>query len=219
MKIQDSIAFKKNPLKRIFDVTFSFLLLLLTIPFVAAIALGIWLTIGRPILFSQHRAGIGMREFRINKLRTMRETRDSNGILLPDSERQTPFTRMIRRSRLDEIPQLISVLSGDMSLVGPRPLLLSSIKEFEGFGQLRCSVAPGLTGWAQVNGNTQLTTQQKLALDIWYIHHRNMILDFFIILLTIRTLLLGEKRNNARLQVAENYLNGLRELISGNTKA
>ena len=115
----------------------------------------------------------------------MHDLRDASKDLLPDEARQTPFTRWVRRLRLDELPQLISVLAGEMALVGPRPLMSPTIMEFGELGRLRCSVPPGLTGWAQVNGNTKLTTRQKLALDLWYIKHQTIAFDLFVLLLTV----------------------------------
>jgi lipopolysaccharide/colanic/teichoic acid biosynthesis glycosyltransferase len=192
--------------KKIFDKFIAGMLLVLSLPLAIATVASTWAVLGSPVLFSQTRVGLGTREFTIRKFRTMRDDRDANGVLLPDEQRQTPLTRIMRRIRLDELPQLVSVLFGDMAFVGPRPLLRSTIQEFGELGRMRCTVAPGLTGWAQVNGNTHLTAHQKMALDIWYIGHQSMALDAFIILLTLRTILFGEKKDPQRLSTAENYL-------------
>lgn len=200
---------KSSLSKKALDKLLVSLGLLFAIPLMAALASGIWVTLGRPLLFAQTRVGLGLGEFTIRKFRTMHDTRDASGNLLPDEARQTTFTRTVRRLRLDELPQLVLVLSGDMSLVGPRPLMLSTIQGFGELGRLRCSVLPGLTGWAQVNGGTHLTSRQKLALDLWYINHQTVALDFSILLLTVRTIVCGEKLDPKRLAIAEGYLDKL----------
>lgn len=202
-------ASRPSFLKTILDKILVSLGLLCSTPLMLALSAGIWVTLGRPLIFAQTRAGLGLREFTIKKFRTMHDMRDASNKLLPDEARQTSFTRIVRRLRLDELPQLVSVLSGDMALVGPRPLMLSTNLEFGEFGRLRCSVLPGLTGWAQVNGNTQLTTRQKLALDVWYVNHQSVTFDLYILLLTVRTLICGERKNRTRLAAAEDYLDKL----------
>jgi lipopolysaccharide/colanic/teichoic acid biosynthesis glycosyltransferase len=136
----------------------------------------------------------------------MHDLRDVNGRLLPDSERQTPFTRFVRVVRLDEFPQLFSILKGDMDFIGPRPLQPVTIASFGPAGMIRGEVRPGLTGWAQVNGNTRLTDWQKVALDVWYIDHRTLLLDLKIVLLTAATILTGERVNPTNLEVAVAHL-------------
>ena len=197
---------RQSILKKIFDRLIAIVLLIFSLPLTIAIAACIWVALGRPIFFSQSRAGLGARNFTILKFRTMRNDRGPDGILLPDHMRETRFTRLLRRTRLDELPQLISILRSDMAFVGPRPLLSPTIVEFGELGQLRCTVDPGMTGWAQVNGNTHLTARQKLALDIWYVAHQSLALDMLIVLLTVRTIVLGEKTNQRRLEIAEKYL-------------
>jgi lipopolysaccharide/colanic/teichoic acid biosynthesis glycosyltransferase len=201
-----SLSPKSKIAKRVMDVFLAATFLILSVPLWLAVAVGTWFTLGRPLFFVQTRAGLGMHEFTIRKFRTMRNDYDANGILLPDQERQTPFARLVRRNRLDELPQLASVLRGDMAFVGPRPLLMSTIRGLSEFGSLRCSLAPGLTGWAQVNGNTHLTMRQKLALDLWYIEHRSVALDCLILLMTVQTVIFGEKANFKNLAIAEDYL-------------
>jgi lipopolysaccharide/colanic/teichoic acid biosynthesis glycosyltransferase len=180
-------------------------LLLASIP-LAITALVILLALGKPLLFSQYRAGQGMRLFRISKFRTMHDYRDSSGGLLPDDYRQTSVTQFVRRFRFDELPQLFMIWRGDMAFVGPRPLLLDTIEEMGWLGRHRCSVRPGLTGWAQVNGGLRLNNAQKLALDIWYVDHRSVSLDLFVVLLTLKTLLTGERINKRRLAIAAAHL-------------
>jgi lipopolysaccharide/colanic/teichoic acid biosynthesis glycosyltransferase len=143
----------------------------------------------------------------------MSEERGEDGQLLADELRQTRATAILRRIRFDELPQLLAVLRGDMSFVGPRPLPISVLSELGEAGLVRCLVAPGMTGWAQVNGNTRLKNEQKLALDIWYIDHRSLALDLFILLLTVKTLIAGERINAARLEIAERYLNQRKALM------
>lgn len=163
-------------------------------------------SVGRPLLFRQTRCGLNTRPFTLCKFRTMNDLRDSRGELLPDVLRQTPLTGTLRRFRLDELPQLLSIARGDMAFLGPRPLLPASIAALGELGRLRCSVLPGLSGWAQVNGNTRLSDREKLALDLWYIQHRSLLLDCRIVAMTAVTLVLGERRNETALALARNLL-------------
>lgn len=178
------------------------------LPLMGLTAIVVWINLGRPLFFKQVRAGIGMRTFTILKFRTMTEARGPDGELLADELRQTKLTALLRRLRFDELPQLLSILRGDMSLVGPRPLPLATVAAFGELGRLRCLVAPGLTGWAQVNGNTRLSDDQKIALDLWYVGHASLRLDGLILLLTLKTIILGEKVHRERLKMAEEYLAG-----------
>ncbi|BDA82968.1 UDP-phosphate galactose phosphotransferase [Aureimonas sp. SA4125] len=171
--------------------------LLATLPIWPLVAAMVWASVGRPLLFRQTRSGRGMRPFTICKFRTMHDARDAAGALLPDALRETPAMRLLRRWRLDELPQLLAIARGEMSFVGPRPLLPDTIQGFGEFGRLRCAVSPGLTGWAQVNGNTRLTDRQKLALDLWYIHHRSLYLDLKILAMTAITIVRGERLGEA----------------------
>ncbi len=175
----------------------------------------VWAALGRPLLFRQVRSGLARRPFTLVKFRTMRDLRDDDGELLPDAERETAATRLIRRLRLDEIPQLLAIAAGDMRFVGPRPLKPETIDGFGALGELRASVPPGLTGWAQVNGNTRLSNAEKLALDIWYVDHRSVALDARILVLTVATLLLGERIRPAALAEAERHLAGRVASVGG----
>jgi lipopolysaccharide/colanic/teichoic acid biosynthesis glycosyltransferase len=166
----------------------------------------VWISLGRPLLFRQIRSGRHGRLFTLVKMRTMRDARADDGQFLPDSERQTRTTRLIRAARLDEIPQLLAIFAGDMNFVGPRPLQPSTIASFGRLGELRGTVAPGLTGWAQVNGNTHLSDEEKLALDIWYIDHRSAALDGRILLMTAQAVLSGERVNQKNLAAALHHL-------------
>jgi lipopolysaccharide/colanic/teichoic acid biosynthesis glycosyltransferase len=166
----------------------------------------VWATLGRPLLFRQARSGLAQRPFALVKFRTMRDLRDAAGEPLPDAERETAVTRLIRRLRLDEIPQLLAIVSGEMRFIGPRPLKPETIAGFGMLGEVRCSVPPGLSGWAQVNGNTRLSNDEKLALDVWYVDHRSPALDARILVLTVATLLTGEARRPAAIAQAEAHL-------------
>jgi lipopolysaccharide/colanic/teichoic acid biosynthesis glycosyltransferase len=169
--------------------------LLLTLPLWLLAAVLVGISLGRPLLFHQVRTGLEGKPFVISKFRTMHDGRGPGGGLLPDSSRETPVTRYMRRVRLDELPQLLSILRGDMAFIGPRPLLPETIQAFGEMGRLRCRVRPGVSGWAQVNGNTHLNDREKLALDLWYVRNRSFRLDLFILLMTARVSLLGERVN------------------------
>ncbi|MBZ9943108.1 sugar transferase [Mesorhizobium sp. BR1-1-13] len=168
-------------------------LLVLSLPLWLVAAVLVWANIGRPLFFRQSRSGLEGRPFVICKFRTMHEGRDGNGMLLPDALRETPATRLMRSVRIDELPQLLSIAKGDMAFMGPRPLLPATIAEFGELGRIRGTVRPGLSGWAQVNGNTRLTNSEKLALDLWYVRNRSLWLDLHILVLTVQVALLGER--------------------------
>ncbi len=178
----------------------------LMLPFFLLACMVVFATLGRPLFFSQVRAGRNGQTFILTKLRSMTDDRDASGVLLPDRQRQTPFTTIVRRLRADEVPQLISILRGDMALVGPRPLMPETIGEFGGLGQLRCAIRPGLTGWAQVSGNTNLSNPEKLHLDLWYAAHRSTALDFRIMAETIAVAFRGEHRREDRIGQAEQWV-------------
>lgn len=172
-------------IKHLFDIIFSLTLIILLAPLILFIALLIWVTMGRPILFRQRRVGYQGQVFTIYKFRTMTEERDENGNLLPDEQRLTRFGRFLRETSLDELPELFNVLKGDMSLVGPRPLLVEYLPYYTPEERKRHNMRPGITGWAQVNGRNAITWDQKLALDVWYVDNWSLWLDFKIILMTI----------------------------------
>ena len=187
---------------RVFEIIFIILILpLLAVPFIIVAAL-VWMQLGVPIFFSQTRMGRNGQAFVLYKFRTMNNVRDANGVLLPDEYRQTKLTKLLRRYRLDEMPQLLNILAGQMAIVGPRPLLPETVLQNSNEGKIRCRVRPGLTGWAQVSGNTLLTENEKLALDLWYVSNRNIKMDLSIILETMMVLVIGEHPNSARLAQA-----------------
>jgi len=171
-------------LKRLFDLVVSFSLLLLLMPLMLGVALLVRVSLGRPVLLRQVRPGINGRPFFFYKFRSMTEERDSTGCLLPDEKRLTGFGRRLRASSLDELPQLFNVLRGDMSLVGPRPLLMEYLPLYTPEQARRHEVVPGITGWAQVNGRNAISWEEKFALDVWYVDHRSFLLDMRILVLT-----------------------------------
>jgi len=171
--------------KRLFDLSLAFPALIILLPLFALIGVLVRLKLGTPILFRQWRPGLHGQPFIIFKFRTLTNARDANGKLLPDSARLTPFGHFLRRTSLDELPELFNVLKGDMSLVGPRPLLMTYLNRYTPEQMRRHEVRPGITGWAQVNGRNTLKWAQKLTLDVWYVDHRSLTLDLKIILTTL----------------------------------
>lgn len=188
--------------------------LVTVIPIMLVTAGLVWARLGRPLIFRQTRCGLGVNPFTVIKFRTMHEKRDARNELLCDAERLTPMTRSMRRFRLDELPQLLAVAKGDMAFIGPRPLLPSTIAAFGKLGQLRCAVLPGLTGWAQVNGNTLLSDKEKLALDLWYVENRSFALDCHILAMTVLVIFKGEQTNNNNLSRARSAMR-YRQMASG----
>jgi sugar transferase EpsL len=172
-------------LKRALDVTGALLGLLLFGPIMLVVAMLIWLSMGPPVLFRQQRPGYRGHPFVILKFRTMREARDHDGRSLSDEARLTPLGRLLRGTSLDELPQLFNVLKGEMSLVGPRPLLIEYLDRYSPEQARRHEVRPGITGWAQVNGRNTLSWEKRFRLDVWYVDHRSVRLDLEILWLTL----------------------------------
>ena len=172
-------------MKRIFDLSASSVLLVVFAPVMILIAVAIAIRLGRPVIFCQVRPGLHGKPFTLFKFRTMRAAAPTDSQPLPDSDRLTPLGRWLRRASLDELPQLWNVLKGDMSLVGPRPLLMDYLPYYTPEQTRRYEVRPGLTGWAQVNGRNAVSWQQRLALDVWYVDHRSLRLDVKILWLTL----------------------------------
>jgi lipopolysaccharide/colanic/teichoic acid biosynthesis glycosyltransferase len=171
--------------KRLFDLVVAALALLALLPVIVAVALAVRLALGSPVLFRQMRPGLHGRPFELLKFRTMREANDAAGRPLADEERLTRFGRILRSTSLDELPGLLNVLRGEMSLVGPRPLLMQYLGRYTPEQARRHEVRPGLTGWAQVNGRNAIGWNEKFALDVWYVEHRTMLLDLKILLMTV----------------------------------
>ena len=173
-------------IKRIFDIFASAIGLLLLAPIIGLVAWQIRRKLGSPVLFRQVRPGLNGRPFEMIKFRTMRDAVDAAGNPLPDSERMTPFGSFLRSSSLDELPELWNVLKGEMSLVGPRPLLMEYLPLYSPEQYRRHEARPGVTGWAQVNGRNALSWDEKFKLDVWYVDNRSFSLDLKIIFLTIK---------------------------------
>jgi sugar transferase EpsL len=171
--------------KRALDLVVALAGLVLIAPILVATALAVRIGLGRPVLFRQMRPGLGGRPFALLKFRTMTDARDAAGQPLPDERRLTPLGRWLRRTSLDELPELINVLRGDMSLVGPRPLLMAYLPHYSPEQARRHEVRPGLTGWAAVNGRNATSWEQRLAQDVWYVDHRSFALDCRILLMTV----------------------------------
>ena len=172
-------------LKRLLDVVGSVTGLLLLSPVMLCTAILVRKRLGSPVLFSQVRPGLGGKPFRMLKFRTMTDARDLDGQLLPDRDRLTSFGRFLRGTSLDELPELLNVLKGDMSLVGPRPLLMEYLPLYSAEQARRHDVKPGITGWAQINGRNAISWEQKFALDVWYVDHQSVWLDLRILALTV----------------------------------
>jgi lipopolysaccharide/colanic/teichoic acid biosynthesis glycosyltransferase len=170
--------------KRLFDIFFAFGWLVLFTPLMLVVAGLVRLKLGSPVLFIQERPGLRGRPFRMVKFRTMTDERGPDGQLLPDEVRLTAFGKFLRASTLDEFPEMWNVLVGDMSVVGPRPLLMRYLPRYDAFQARRMEVKPGVTGWAQVNGRNALSWEQKFAYDVWYVDHRTLWLDLKIVVLT-----------------------------------
>ena len=176
-------------LKRAFDLAIVIPSLVLLAPVLLVCALLVRIALGRPVIFRQIRAGLHGQPFTLMKFRTMTEARDASGHLLPDAERLTRFGRMLRATSLDELPELFSVLRGNMSLVGPRPLHLHYLGRYTREQMCRHELPPGITGWVQVSGRNALTWEEKFRCDLWYVEHRSLALDVKILFLTIWAML------------------------------
>ena len=171
-------------IKIIFDKALAFFLIILFSPVYIIVSLLIWWKMGRPILFKQKRPGLQGKIFEIYKFRTMTNEKDEKGSLLPDEQRLVGVGKFIRSTSLDELPQLFNVLKGDMSFVGPRPLLIEYLPLYNERQKKRHDVKPGITGWAQVNGRNAISWEQKFEYDVWYVEHQSFWLDMKILWMT-----------------------------------
>lgn len=178
--------------KRLFDIVFSLLGILILLPVFVSIAFFTYINLGSPIFFRQIRPGKNGKPFQIIKFRTMTDLKNSDGDYKADKARMTPFGHFMRSSSLDELPELWNVLKGDMSIVGPRPLLLEYLPLYSTKQQRRHDLCPGITGWAQINGRNEISWEKKFELDLWYIENRNFLLDLKIILITLKKIVLSE---------------------------
>lgn len=179
-------------MKRFVDIALALLGLIVLSPVVLFVAIGIRRKLGSPVLFRQIRPGLYGKPFEMIKFRTMRDAVDAGGNPLPDSERMTAFGSFLRSSSLDELPELWNVLKGDMSLVGPRPLLMEYLPLYSPEQYRRHEVRPGVSGWAQVNGRNALSWEEKFKLDIWYVDNRSFWLDLKVIFLTLKKVLVRD---------------------------
>lgn len=180
---------RRLDLKRLTDIVIASIGLVALAPVMAGLAVAVAVALGRPVLFRQLRPGLDGRPFRLVKFRTMLDSVDAQGRPLEDAQRLTRFGRFLRASSLDELPELWNILKGEMSLVGPRPLLMQYLPLYTPDQARRHSVRPGLTGWTQVNGRNALSWPEKLALDTWYVDNRSFALDMKILLMTVARVL------------------------------
>jgi sugar transferase EpsL len=171
--------------KRCIDIIAAGFGLIVLSPLLVVTAVAIWMRMGGPVLFKQMRPGLHGRSFNMYKFRTMTNEKDEKGNLLPDSQRLTRLGKILRSSSLDELPELFNVLKGDMSLAGPRPLLMQYLDRYTSEQARRHEVKPGITGWAQVNGRNAITWEEKFALDVWYVDHWSLWLDIKILAMTV----------------------------------
>lgn len=179
-------------MKRTFDLLVAVPLLIVTLPILLVTAILVRVKLGSPVVFKQQRPGLHGKPFYMYKFRSMTDQRDDQGVLLPDSIRLTPFGQKLRKWSLDELPQLWNVVRGDISLVGPRPLLMDYLALYTPEQARRHLVKPGITGWAQVNGRNAISWEQKFKLDTWYVDHRNFRLDMKILFLTFKKVVRSE---------------------------
>lgn len=191
--------------KRLFDLVFSLVLVTLLLPLLALLAVLVYINLGSPALFRQQRPGLLGKPFTFYKFRTMNNRTDENGRLLPDEDRLTGFGSFLRGTSLDELPQLFNVIRGDMSLIGPRPLLMEYLDLYTDEQMRRHEVRPGITGWAQVNGRNAITWEEKFKLDLWYVDNKSFLLDLRIILLTIVRIIRKEDINQEGVATAEKF--------------
>ncbi len=179
-------------MKRLFDVLLIVLLLPILLPIFVLVAIMVRYKLGKPIFFKQLRPGLHGKPFQMIKFRSMTSERDECGSLLADEVRLTKFGKLLRSTSLDELPGLLNVLKGDMSLVGPRPLLVEYLPLYSEDQARRHDVLPGITGWAQVNGRNAISWEEKFKLDVWYVEHQSIWLDFKILMLTLKKVLLRD---------------------------
>ncbi len=192
--------------KRLFDLILTILGLIIISPILLALVVVIWLVQGSPILFQQKRPGLHDKIFTIYKFRTMHDERDENDHPKPDAERITPLGKFLRTTSLDELPELINVLKGEMSLVGPRPLLIEYLPRYSAEQARRHEVLPGITGWAQINGRNALSWQDRFCLDIWYVDHWSLVLDIKILLITFWKVIKREGISEPGFATAQKFL-------------
>lgn len=194
-----------NFAKRLFDLIFSLVLVAILLPLFVLLAIIVYLDLGSPVLFRQQRPGLGGRPFTFYKFRTMNDSTDAEQQLLSDSDRLTRLGRLLRRTSLDELPQFFNVIRGDMSLIGPRPLLMEYLDLYSADQMRRHEVQPGITGWAQVNGRNAITWEEKFRLDLWYVDNHSFPLDIKIFFLTIMKIVMRDGISQEGMATAEKF--------------
>lgn len=198
----------KNYLKRAIDFCLALLAVMLIWPVMLAVAVALAVSNNTfRVIFTQLRPGKNGKLFKVMKFKTMTDARDENGLLLPDAQRLTKMGRLVRSTSLDELPQLLNVLKGDMALIGPRPLLPQYLPLYNAEQARRHEVRPGITGWAQVNGRNDISWKKKFELDVWYVDHCSFLLDLQIVLLTIKKVIIREGITKEG-QATTEYFNG-----------
>ncbi|MBN2282916.1 MAG: sugar transferase [Deltaproteobacteria bacterium] len=196
----------KKPGRQLFDLAIAVPSMIILVPVLCVIGFLVRLKIGSPVLFRQIRPGLHGRPFTIYKFRTMTDERNKDGSLLPDRHRLTKFGRFLRSTSLDELPELLNVLKGDMSVVGPRPLLMQYLERYTPEQARRHEVKPGITGWAQINGRNAITWEEKFQYDVWYVDNQSFWLDLKIIILTIWKILKREGINQPGQATMEEFI-------------
>ena len=192
--------------KRLFDLSLTLIGLIVALPLMLVIALLVRIKIGSPVLFRQQRPGLGGKIFTLYKFRSMSDLCDREGNLQPDHQRLTAFGRWLRASSLDELPELFNILRGEMSLVGPRPLLTQYLTRYTAEQNRRHLLPPGITGWAQINGRNAINWEEKFALDVWYVDHWSFWLDIRILFLTVKKVLKREGISGENQATAEEFM-------------
>jgi lipopolysaccharide/colanic/teichoic acid biosynthesis glycosyltransferase len=212
MKYRSKTTQFKQSIKWMADRTVAAIALILFLPVMLVVALAIYLQMGGPVVFTQARPGKNNRIFRLYKFRTMTEQRDRFGQLLPDAQRLTSLGLFLRRTSLDELPQLWNVLKGEMSIIGPRPLLVRYLDRYTPEQSRRHDVYPGITGWAQVNGRNAIDWDKKFELDVWYVDRWSLRLDFQILILTVLKVLRRDGISQAGEATMEEFLGSTQQL-------
>lgn len=197
MSTKHKAGFYEKFVKRFFDIIISFTALVILSPVLLIVALLVKIKLGSPVIFHQQRPGYHEKIFGLCKFRTMTDERDENGELLPDAVRLTKFGKLLRTTSLDELPELWNILKGDMSLIGPRPLLVKYLPLYNDFQKQRHDVRPGLTGWAQVNGRNTISWEQRFEYDVYYVEHMSFLMDLKILFQTVAVVFKHNDINSA----------------------
>ena len=198
-------GFYERYLKRPQDFICALAALIVLFPVIAVTALLVRIKLGSPVIFTQERPGLDERIFSLYKFRTMTDEKDENGELLPDEQRLTKFGRLLRSTSLDELPELVNILKGDMSVVGPRPLLVKYLERYDSHQKRRHEVRPGFTGYAQVHGRNAISWEEKFDLDVYYVDHVSFLMDWKIILKTVKTVIKREGINSETAATMEEF--------------